>query len=87
MAREQRMWTFAAVPAGGVDSCCGARRGGVNVCRGGVGGGGVSGGFRGGVFDGVVEDVEDGGAEVFGEAEGAEADGAGDGLELDGFGG
>src|SRR5258707_7548345 len=37
----------------------------------------------GGVFDGVVEDVDDGGAEVFGDAEGVEADGAGDGFEDD----
>jgi len=37
----------------------------------------------GGVFDGVVEDVYDGGAEVFGDALGVEADGAGDGFEGD----
>ena len=37
----------------------------------------------GGVFDGVVEDVDDGGAEVFGDAEGVEADSAGDGFEDD----
>jgi len=37
----------------------------------------------GGVFDGVVEDVDDGGAEVFGDAAGVEANGAGDGLEND----
>jgi hypothetical protein len=37
----------------------------------------------GGVFDGVVEDVEDGGAEVVGDAEGVEADGAGGGFEAD----
>ena len=41
----------------------------------------------GGVFDGVVEDVDDGGAEVFGDAEGVEADGAGDGFEDDAAGG
>ena len=41
----------------------------------------------GGVFDGVVEDVDDGGAEVFGDAEGVEADGAGDGFEDDAVGG
>ncbi len=41
----------------------------------------------GGVLDGVVEEVEDGGAEVFGDAGGVEADGAGDGLEDDGVGG
>jgi len=37
----------------------------------------------GGVFDGVVEDVDDGGAEVFGNALGVEADGAGDGFQDD----
>ena len=41
----------------------------------------------GGVLDGVVEEVEDGGAEVFGDGADVEADGAGDGSELDGFGG
>jgi hypothetical protein len=41
----------------------------------------------GGVFDGVVEDVDDGGAEVFGDAEGLEADGSGDGVEDDAVGG
>jgi hypothetical protein len=41
----------------------------------------------GGVFDCVVEDVEDGGAEVFGDAEGVEADGAGGRLEEDAGGG
>jgi len=41
----------------------------------------------GGVFDVVVEDVDDGGAEVFGDAEGLEADGSGDGLEDDAAGG
>ncbi len=40
----------------------------------------------GGVFDGVVEEVEDGGAEVFGDALDVEADGAGDGLEDDAVG-
>jgi hypothetical protein len=40
----------------------------------------------GGVLDGVVEDVDDGGAEVFGDAEGVEADGAGDGFENDAVG-
>jgi hypothetical protein len=40
----------------------------------------------GGVFDGVVEDVDDGGAKVFGDAEGVEADGAGDGFENDAAG-
>src|SRR6266851_720104 len=40
----------------------------------------------GGVFDGVVEDVDDGGAEVFGDAEGVETDGAGDGVEDDAAG-
>ena len=39
------------------------------------------------VLDGVVEDVEDGGAEVFRDAADVEADGAGDGGELDGVGG
>ncbi len=37
-----------------------------------------------GVLDGVIEDVEDGGAEVFGVGEDGEADGAGDGGEGDG---
>jgi len=41
----------------------------------------------GGVLDGVVEEVEDCGAEVFGDAEDVEANGSGDGLEDDGFGG
>ena len=41
----------------------------------------------GGVFDGVVEDVDDGGAEVFGDAESLEADSSGDGLEDDAAGG
>jgi hypothetical protein len=41
----------------------------------------------GGVFDGVVEDVDDGGAEVFGDAQGLEAYGSGDGLEDDAAGG
>ena len=41
----------------------------------------------GGVFDGVVEDVDDGGAEVFGDAEGVETDGAGDWFEDDAVGG
>ena len=40
----------------------------------------------GGVFDGVVEEVEDGGAEVFGDAGDVEADVAGDGVEHDGVG-
>ena len=40
----------------------------------------------GGVLDGVVEDVEDGGAEVFGDAPDVEADGAGYGREVDGIG-
>jgi hypothetical protein len=35
------------------------------------------------VFDGVVENVDDGGAKVFGDAEGVEADGAGDRFEDD----
>ena len=39
----------------------------------------------GGVFDGVVEDVDDRGAEVFGDAESVEADGSGDGFEDDAF--
>ena len=39
----------------------------------------------GGVFDGVIEEVEDGGAEVFGDALNVETDGAGDGLDDDGF--
>ena len=39
------------------------------------------------VLDGVVEDVEDGGAEVFGDDADVEADVAGDGGELDGVGG
>jgi hypothetical protein len=38
--------------------------------------------FRG-VFDGVVEDVDDGGTEVFDDAHGAEADGAGNRFEND----
>src|SRR5271168_5251389 len=37
----------------------------------------------GGVFDGVVEDVNDGGAKIFGDAHHMEADGAGDGFEDD----
>src|SRR6202789_100401 len=41
--------------------------------------------FRG-VFDGVVQDVEDGGAQVFGDTEGVEADGAGSWLEKDAAG-
>ena len=41
----------------------------------------------GGVLDGVVEEVEDGGAEVLGDGADVEADVAGDGGELDGFGG
>ncbi len=40
-----------------------------------------------GVLYGVVEEVEDGGAEVLGDAGDAEADLAGDGGELDGVGG
>ena len=40
----------------------------------------------GGVFDGIVEDVDDGGAEVFGDAEGLETDGARDALEDDAVG-
>jgi hypothetical protein len=36
-----------------------------------------------GVFDGIVEDVDDGGAEVFGDAEGEEADGSRGGFEDD----
>jgi len=40
----------------------------------------------GGVFDGVVEDVDDGGAEVFRDAESLQADGSGDGLEDDATG-
>ncbi len=36
------------------------------------------------VFDGIVEEVEDGCAEVFGDAEDAEANTSGDGIELDG---
>ena len=40
----------------------------------------------GGVFDGVVEEVEEGGAEVFGDALNVEADGSGNGFEDDGFG-
>jgi hypothetical protein len=39
----------------------------------------------GGVFDGVIEDVEDGGAEIFGDALDVKADGSGDGFEDDGF--
>ena len=39
-----------------------------------------------GVFDSVVEDIDDGGAEVFGDAEGVKADGAGDGFEDDAAG-
>ena len=42
---------------------------------------------RGGIFDGVVEDVEDGSAKVFGDDADVEADVAGDGGELDGVGG
>ena len=41
----------------------------------------------GGVLDGVVEEVEDRGAEVFGDAEDVETNGSGDGFEHDGFGG
>jgi hypothetical protein len=41
----------------------------------------------GGVLDGVVQEVEDGGAEVFGDAEDVEANGSWDGIEDDGFGG
>ncbi len=41
----------------------------------------------GGVLDGVVEDVEDGGAQVFCDAADVETDGAGDRRKLDGFGG
>ena len=37
----------------------------------------------GGVFDGVVQDIDDCGAEVFGDAESVEADGAGSGLKYD----
>jgi hypothetical protein len=37
----------------------------------------------GGVLDGVVENVDDSGAEVFGDAEGMEGDGAGGGFEDD----
>jgi hypothetical protein len=40
----------------------------------------------GGVLDGVVEEVEDGGAEVFGDADGVGADDSGDGFEEDAFG-
>lgn len=40
----------------------------------------------GGVLDCVVEDVEDGGAEVFGDAEGMETDGSGGRLEDDAVG-
>jgi len=39
-----------------------------------------------GVFDGVVEDVDDGGAEIFGDAESLEADGSWDGFEDDAAG-
>ena len=39
----------------------------------------------GGVLDGVVEEVEDGGAEVFGDGADVQADVAGDGCELDGI--
>ena len=38
----------------------------------------------GGVLDGVVEEVEDGGAEVFWDGADVEADVAGHGRELDG---
>jgi hypothetical protein len=39
------------------------------------------------VFDGVIEDVENSRAEVFGDALDVEVDGSGDGFEDDGFGG
>ena len=39
----------------------------------------------GGVLDGVIEEVEDGGAEVFRDAGDAEADGSWDGGEGDGL--
>jgi len=38
------------------------------------------------IFDGVVEEVEDGGAKVLGDPHDAEADGAWDRLENDGVG-
>src|SRR5579862_5779037 len=41
----------------------------------------------GGVLDGVVEEIEDGRAEIFRDAEGVEVDRAGDRLEGDGVGG
>jgi hypothetical protein len=40
----------------------------------------------GGIFDGVVEDIDDGGAEVFGDAESVETDGARDRFEDDAAG-
>ena len=40
----------------------------------------------GGVFDGIVEEVEDGGAEIFGDALDVESDCAGDRLENDAVG-
>ena len=40
----------------------------------------------GGVLDGVFEDVDEGGAEIFGDAEDVQADGAGNRLEGDGVG-
>ena len=43
-------------------------------------------GSVGGVFDGIVEEVDDGGAEVVGDALNMEPDGAGDGFEDDAVG-
>ena len=60
------------------DACVGDGEGDPGVVGDGEGAADVD-AFRG-VFDGVVEDIDDGGAEIFRDSEDAEANGSGHGL-------